>query len=62
MVVLIDEHLTWNEHIKVIKNKISKKLGILYRTKKYNRHDANGLKEYIFCIAWTSTAIKKLKK
>ena len=30
--VFIDEHLTLKEHITVIENKVSKNLGLLYRT------------------------------
>ena len=29
--VIIDENLTWKNHIKVIENKISKNIGVLYR-------------------------------
>ena len=32
--VLIDEHLTWKEHITVIENKVSKNLGLLYRARR----------------------------
>ena len=34
MGVLIDEHLTWKEHITVIENKVSKNLGLLYRARR----------------------------
>ena len=29
--VIIDENLTWKNHIEVAKNKISKNIGVLYR-------------------------------
>ena len=32
--VLIDEHLTWKEHITIIGNKVSKNLGFLYRARR----------------------------
>ena len=32
--VLIDEHLTWKEHIAVIENKVSKNLGLLHRARR----------------------------
>ena len=35
--VLIDEHLTWKEHITVIENKISKNLGLLDRARRGTR-------------------------
>ena len=28
---IIDENLTWKNHIKVVENKISKNIGVLYR-------------------------------
>jgi hypothetical protein len=36
--VVIDCHLLWDEHVKYIKSKISKSLGILYKAKKYLKH------------------------
>ena len=30
--VIIDENLTWKNHIEVVGNKISKNIGVLYRT------------------------------
>ena len=33
--VLIDEHLSWKEHIKYIENKIAKSIGLLYRAKPF---------------------------
>ena len=30
--VIIDENLTWKIHIEVVENKISKNIGVLYRT------------------------------
>ena len=29
--IIIDENLTWENHIEVIENKISKNIGVLYR-------------------------------
>ena len=68
--VLIDEHLYWKEHITVIENKVSKKLGILYRARRVL--DSTALKNLYFSfihsylnygnIVWTSTGRIKLKK
>ena len=33
--VLLDQHLTWKEHIKLTENKIAKNIGILYKAKPY---------------------------
>ena len=32
--VLIDEHLTWKEHIAVNENKVSKNIGLLHRARR----------------------------
>ena len=44
--VLIDEHLTWKEHITVIENKVSKNLGLLYRARRVL--DSTTLKNMFF--------------
>ena len=33
--VIIDNNLTWHEHIVYIKNKISKSIGIIYKARKH---------------------------
>ena len=68
--VLIDEHLTWKEHITVIENKVSKNLGILYRARRVL--DSTALKNLYFSfihsylsygnIVWASTSRTKLRK
>ena len=44
--VLIDEHLTWKEHIAVIENKVSKNLGLLHRARRVL--DSTALKNLYF--------------
>ena len=66
--VLIDEHLTWKEHITVIENKVSKNLDILYRARRVL--DRTALKNLYFSfmhsclnygnIVWASTSRTKL--
>ena len=68
--VLLDENMTWKEHIKTIESKISKNLGILYRTKHVLNREC--LKNLYFSfvntyvqyanIAWGSTCRTNLKK
>ena len=70
--VLIDEHLTWKEHISVIsiEDKISKNLGVLHRARRVL--DSTALKNLYFSfihsylnygnIVWVSTSRTKLKK
>ena len=31
--VLLDEHLSWKEHIRYTKNKMAKSIGLLYKAK-----------------------------
>ena len=67
--VLIDEHLTWKEHIAVIENKVSKNLGLLHRARRVL--DSTALKYVYFFfinsylnygnIVWASTSTTKLK-
>ena len=60
--VIIDENLTWKNHIEVVENKISKNIGVLYRAS--HLLDFKNLKIYFSFIhiyisyaniAWAST-------
>ena len=68
--VLLDERLSWENHISVVENKVSKNIGILHKAK--NIFSKGGLKTLYFSflhshsnygnIAWGSTTQAKLKK
>ena len=68
--ILLDEHLSWKNHISVIENKVWKNIGILHKVK--NIFSRGGLKTLYFSfvhsylnygnIAWGSTTKTKLKK
>ena len=68
--VLTDEHLTWKEHVAVIENKVSKNIGLLYRSRRVL--DSMALKNLHFSyihsylnygnIVWASVSTTKLKK
>ena len=68
--VIIDEHINWKEHINLIKSKVSKNLGVMYKTK--NFLDQNCLKKLYFSfihtylnycnMAWASNFKTHLKK
>ena len=68
--ILLDEHLSWKNHILVVENKVSKNIGILQKTK--NIFCKSGLKTLYFSFihsylnygnnAWGSTNRIKLKK
>ena len=61
--VILDEHCNWKEHIQLVQSKISKNLGIMYKSKRLlNQHCLKTLyfsfiHSYInYCnIAWAST-------
>ena len=68
--VILDENVNWNKHIKIIENKTSKNLGIMYKSK--HLLNRNCLKNIYFSfihsylnycnIAWASTYKSNLKK
>ena len=68
--IMLDEHLTWRNHITTIENKISKHLGLLYKAKRVL--NMNALKSLYFSfihsylnygnIVWASVTQTKLKK
>ena len=66
--IIIDENLTWKNHIEVVGNKISKNIGVLYRAS--HVLDFKNLKKYFTFIhiyssyaniAWGSTFKTKLQ-
>ena len=68
--ILLDEHLSWKNHISVVENKVSKNIGILNKAKSTF---SNGCFKILFSsfvhsylnygnIAWGSTSRTKLKK
>ena len=68
--VILDEHLTWKNHIQLIENKVSKNVDVLYKTcklinsKYFRRIYFSFIHSYIQYanIAWDSTNKTKLKK
>ena len=68
--VLVDEHLSWTDHINILENKLSKNLGLLYKSKHFL--NANGMKSLYYSffhsylnygnIAWCSSSVTKIKK
>ena len=66
---MIDECITWKDHIRTVENKIAKNIGLLYRTKQLL--NTNSIKSIYFSyihtylnyanIAWASTQKTKLK-
>ena len=68
--VLVDERLSWTDHINILENKLSKNLGLLYKSKYFL--NANGIKSLYYSffhsylnygnIAWCSTSMTKIKK
>ena len=67
---MVDENLTWNDHIHILENKLSKNIGLLYRAKPYL--DKNTMTTLYFSffhsylnygnITWASTTKSKLRK
>ena len=68
--VLLDENLSWKEHIKYTENKIAKNIGLLYRAKPFLNKKCllslyfSYIHSYINYanIAWGSTYLTNLKK
>ena len=67
--VIIDENLTWKNHIEVVENKISKNIGVLYRAS--HLCDFKNLKIYFSFIhiyisyaniAWAKTKLQGILK
>ena len=68
--VVLNEHLSWENHISIVENKISKNIGLLYKAKPYlSKTNLTSLYySFIHCyinyanIAWASCPQSKLRK
>ena len=68
--VMLDGHISWNNHIKTVENKLAKNIGLLNRASYFlNEHSLKTIYfSYIHSylnyanIAWASTYVTKLKK
>ena len=68
--VMLDEHISWIDHVKTVENKIAKNIGSLYRVSQFLNEGS--LKTVYFSyihsylnyanIAWVSTYATKLKR
>ena len=67
---MVNENFTWNDHIHILENKLSKNIGLLYKAKPYvDRNTMTTLYfSFFHCylnygnIAWASTTKSKLRK
>ena len=67
---MVDENLTWNDHIHILENKLSKNIGVLYWAKPYLSKNAMATLYFLFFhsylnyakIAWESTTKSKLRR
>ena len=62
--ILVDEHLSWIDHIDTLENKLSKNLGLLYKAKPFLNTKAMKSLHFLTYgnIAWCSKLMTKLKK
>ena len=68
--VMLDEHISWNDHARTVENKIAKNIGLLYRVNQFLNEDSlktvhfSYIRSYLNYenIAWVSTYEKKLKR
>ena len=70
LVIMVDENLTWNDHIHMLENKSSKNIGLLYGAKPYLDKTTMTTLYFSFFhsylnydnIGWVSTTKSKLRK
>ena len=55
--VMLDEHISWIDHVKTVENKIAKNIGLLYRVSQFL--DEDSLKTVYF---WYNTFLFELFK
>ena len=68
--VLLNDNLSWKEHIKYLENKIAKNIGLMYRAKPFLNKESLLALYYSYIhsylndanLAWGSTYLTNLKK
>ena len=68
--VMLDEHISWIDHVRTVENKIAKNIGLLYRVSQFLDEDSLKTAYFLYIhsylnyanIAWASTYVTKLKR
>ena len=68
--VMLDEHISWTDHLRTVENKIAKNIGLLYRVSQFLNEDSLKTVHFSYIhsylnyanIAWASTFAAKLKR
>ena len=68
--VMLDEHISWTDHVRTVENKIAKNIGLLYRVSQFLNEDSLKTVYFLYIhsylnyanIAWASTYATKLKR
>ena len=62
LVIMVDENLTWNDHIHILENKLSKNIGLLYRAKPYLDKNTMTTLYFSFFYSYLNYGNIKLRK
>ena len=68
--VILDEHISWFDHVRTVENKIAKNIGLLYRVSQFLNEDSLKTVYFLYIhsylnyanIAWVSTYATNLKR
>ena len=68
--VMLDEHISWIDHVRTVENKIVKNIGLLYRISQFLNEDSLKTVYFLYIhsylnyanIAWVSIYATKLKR
>ena len=66
---MLDEHISWINHVRTVENKIAKSIGLIYRVSQFLNEDSPKTVYFSYIhpylnyenIAWASTYATKLK-
>ena len=67
---MLDEHISWIGHVRIVENKIAKNIGLLYRVSQFLNEDSLKTVYFLYIhsylnyanIAWASTYATKLER
>ena len=63
--LMLDEHISWTEHVRTVENKIAKNICLIYCITQFLNEERNCIfliYSFLFDMAWASTYATKLKR
>ena len=54
--VMLDEHISWTDHVRTVENKIAKNIGLLYRVSQFLNEDSLKTVYFLYICSYLNYA------